>query len=60
MNLEIQMLLLQDEMNTFFQNYAVFPNISMKPKGRYFKHYPAMIQIFGPLVKTSRFESKNI
>ena len=54
------LLLLQNEINTFFQNYVdVFQNVSIKPQGHYLQHYPAMIRKSGPLVKTLRFESKN-
>ena len=54
------LLMLQDKIDTFFQNYVdVFQNVSIKPKGHYFQYYPAMIQKFGPLVETSRFKSKN-
>ena len=54
------LLLLQNEIDTFFQSYAdVFQNVCIKPKGHYLQHYPAMIRKFGPLVKTLRFESKN-
>ena len=31
----------------------------MKPKSHFLKHYPEMIQRFGPLVKTLRFEAKH-
>ena len=45
------LLLLQDEIDTFFQNYAdVFQNVCVKPQGHCLQHYPAMIR---------RFESKN-
>ena len=45
------LLLLQDEIDTFFQNYAdVFQNVCIKPQGHYLQHYRAMIR---------RFESKN-
>ena len=45
------LLLLQDEIDTFFQNYAdVFQNVCIKSQGHYLQHYPAMIR---------RFESKN-
>ena len=38
------LLLLQDEIDNFFQNYVdVFQNVSMKPKGHYLQHYLAMI-----------------
>ena len=47
------LLLLQDEIDTFFQNYAyLFQNVFIKPKGHYLQHYPATIGKFGPFVKT--------
>ena len=53
------LLLLQDEIDTFFQNYVdIFQNVSIKPKGHYLQHYQAMIRKSDPLVKTLRFESK--
>ena len=56
----IDLLLLQDKIDTFFPKYMdVFPNLIMKPKGHFLQHYPAMIRKFGPLIKTLRFESKN-
>ena len=36
-----------------------FPNVITKPKGHFLQHYPAVIRMFGPLIKTLRFESKN-
>ena len=35
------------------------PDVSMKSKGHFLQHYPAMIRKFGPLIKTLMFESKN-
>ena len=56
----IDLLLLQDKINTFFPKYmGVFPNIIMKPNGHFLQHYPVMIRKFGPLIKTLRFESNN-
>ena len=56
----LDLLLLQDEIDTFLQNYVdVLQNVSIEPKGHYLQHYPATIRKFGPLVKTLRLESKN-
>ena len=39
------LILLQDEIDTFFQNHVVvFQNVSMNPKGHYLQHYPEMIR----------------
>ena len=37
----------------------VFPDEHLKPKSHFLMHYPKMIEIFGPLIKTLRFEAKN-
>ena len=33
-------------------------NYDLKPKGHFLEHYSKMTEIFGPLVKTLRFEAK--
>ena len=38
---------------------VLFPETSFKAKDHFLKHYPQMIQKFGPLVKTLRFEAKH-
>ena len=56
----IDLFLLQKKIDTFFPKYMdFFPNIITKPKGHFLQHYPGMIRMFGPLIKTLRFESKN-
>ena len=56
----IDLLLLQDKIETFFPKYMnVFPNVIKKPKAHFLQHYPAMVRKFGPLIKTLRLESKN-
>ena len=56
----IDLLLLQGKINTFFPKYIdFFPNVIMKSNSHFFRQYPAMIRKFGPLIKTRRFESKN-
>ena len=48
-------------------NYEFFPqflnefgeNYNLKANGHFLQHYPKMIEIFGPLVKTLRFEAKH-
>ena len=49
--------LLLDEFFPFF--HEVFPDVSIKPKAHFLRHYPLMIKKFGPLIKTLRFEAKN-
>ena len=49
--------LLTDE---FFLSYLEsFPDVNLKPKAHFLRHYSYMIRRFGPLVKTLRFESKH-
>ena len=40
---------------------ALFPEINLKPKHHYLRHYPALTLKFGPLIRlwTMRFESKH-
>ena len=54
------LMLLQDKIDIFLPKFMDnFPDVSMKPKGHFFQHYPAMIRKSGPLIKTFRFESEN-
>ena len=54
------LLYLDELLHSFFSNYTVeFPEIGLKRKAHFIKHYPQMIFRFGPLVKTLRFESKH-
>ena len=56
----IDFMLLQDKIDVFFLKFMDnFPNVSMKPKGYFLQHNPAMFRKFGPLTKSLRFESKN-
>ena len=56
----IDLMLLQDKTDNFSSKFMDnFPDVSMKPKGHFLQHYPAMIRTFGTLIKTLRFESKN-
>ena len=50
---------LQSLIDEFFPEFlAVFGGeYDHKPKGHFLQHYPKMIEIFGPLVKTFRFET---
>ena len=49
--------LLTDE---FFLSYLEnFPDINLKPKAHFLRHYSDMIRRFGPPAKTLRFESKH-
>ena len=51
---------LQYIIDEFFGNYLeTFEVENLKPKAHFLKHYPLMISLFGPLVKTLRFEAKN-
>ena len=44
----------------FFESYfKILPDINLKPKAHFLKHYPQMIKLFGPLLKTLRFEAKH-
>lgn len=40
---------------------AVFPEVNLKPKHHYLRHYPGLILKFGPLIRlwTMRFENKH-
>ncbi|CAI5685968.1 unnamed protein product [Oreochromis niloticus] len=40
---------------------VLFPNINLRPKHHYLRHYPGLILKFGPLIRlwTMRFESKH-
>ena len=57
---KINLTLLQEKIDIFFRKFMDnLPDVSMKPKGHFIQHYPAMIRKFVPLIKTLRFESKN-
>ncbi|KAJ8048957.1 hypothetical protein HOLleu_01478 [Holothuria leucospilota] len=46
-------MFLSDLINDFLTSYfAVFPDVSMKPKFHYLIHYPQMLLQFGPLINT--------
>ena len=48
-----QLTVLKSQIEDFFVKYLeLFPYANMKPKSHFLKHYPEMIQRFGPLVKT--------
>ena len=52
--------MLDSQLNDFIKSYfEVFEDAKLKPKSHYLQHYPQMIKVFGPLVKTLRFESKH-
>ena len=55
------LVVLQAAIDEFLPKYLLcFPHLHLKPKAHYLRHYPDMIRQFGPLVKTLRFEAKNI
>ena len=55
-----ELVALQTLIDSFFPKYlAVFPDENLKPKSHFLRHYPKMIEKFGPLIKTLRFEAKN-
>ena len=54
------LLALETLLREFFQEYfKFFPEEVVKPKSHFLLHYPYMIKVFGPLVKTLRFEAKH-
>ena len=54
------LLALETLLRELFQEYfKFFPEEVVKPKSRFLLHYPYMIKVFGPLVKTLRFEAKH-
>ena len=38
---------------------SLFPDVNLKPKAHFLRHYPEMIDRFGQLIKTLRFEAKH-
>ena len=47
-------------MDNFLERYvSLFPDVNLKPKAHFLRHYPEMIGRFGPLIKTLRFEAKH-
>ena len=55
------LVLLQSLIYEFFPQFLdeFGENYDLKPKGHFLQHYPKMIEIFGPLVKTLHFEAKH-
>ena len=48
-------------MHLFYVEYLKqFHDENLKPKANFLQHYPKMIERFGPLAKTLRFEAKHI
>ena len=55
-----QLKVLENLINLFFVEYLKqFPDENLKRKVHFLQHYPKMIERFGPLVKTMRFEAKH-
>ena len=54
------LVILESEIKSFFAEFIdLFPHVNMKPKAQFLIHYLTMIGVFGPLVKTLRFQSKH-
>ena len=55
------LVFLQSLIDEFFPQFLdeFGENYDLKPKDHFLQHYPKIIQIFGPLVKTLRFEAKH-
>ena len=55
------LVFLQSLIDEFFPQFLdeFGENYDLKPKDHFLQHYPKMIEIFGPLVKTLRFEAKH-
>ena len=52
--------ILQFLIDNFLERYvSLFPDVNLKPKAHFLRHYPEMIGRFGPLIKTLRFEAKH-
>ena len=51
--------ILQFLIDNFLERYvSLFPDVNLKPKADFLRHYPEMIGRFGPLIKTLHFEAK--
>ena len=52
--------ILQFLIDNFLERYvSLFPDVNLKPKAHFLRHYPEMIGRFGPLIKRLRFEAKH-
>ena len=52
--------ILQFLIDNFLERYvSLFPDLNLKPKAHFLRHYPEIIGRFGPLIKTLRFEAKH-
>ena len=45
--------------NSLERYVSLFPDVNLKPKAHFLKRYPEVIDRFGPLIKTLRFEVKH-
>lgn len=57
-----QIAILSTAIDEYLENrFTLFPDNRMKPKHHFLKHYPLLILIFGPLIRTwtIKFESKH-
>ena len=51
--------ILQFLIDNFLERYvSLFADVNLKPKAQFLRHYPEMIDRFGPLIKTLCFEAK--